>query len=224
MRITHLWKEENRSEEGRTRMSVIVEEPGGEKTTLWYSIPEKYSSYLTSSMDPFVLGTLFRAMSGADRMDVHGTVSPSLLTNLEEFQSVWAEWLPDELRRIDIRAEEEQETTSAEEPGGALCAFSGGLDAAFTLYKHRMTDTGRRKRDINACLFVQGFDIPVDADEVFERVTARNRKMTDSIGIELITMKTNYKAVDVNWRHSHGLGVGSSLMVLNGGFSEGLIG
>lgn len=230
---THLWIEDTIETDGKAIASVTIEENvKPERSCLWYSVPAEHRSALTKSCDPFVLGTLFKAMRESTDLVVHGEVSPSLLHNVDEFQEAWTCWLPQRYNKIDIIAEVEREQPKAEPPGAAVLAFSGGVDSCFTAWRHSTGRCGRQKQDIRAGLMVHGFDIPLDQSDVFERAAEKSEAMLTSLGIRLIPIATNFKAfrqnwVDAegarNWVDAHGAGVASCLMMLQGGFVAGLI-
>src|SRR5215470_12231806 len=104
---THLWLEEALEAESTITLSAIIESPKRGRCKLWYRIPSQFSSLITSSGDPFIVGNIFLIMSeGADCI-VHGRVSPSLLRNLAEFQAAWSCWHPNRYRQEEITAETE---------------------------------------------------------------------------------------------------------------------
>jgi len=133
---------------------------------LWYQVPNEDSSLLNSSLDPFVVGTIFRAMIQSTDFVVHGQVSPSLLQNLTEFQAAWTCWNPKRYKEIEIIAQVEQEQPQAQLSDRAISTFSGGVDSCFTVFRHRKGLCGRLRRNLQACLMVHGFDIPLDQKEV----------------------------------------------------------
>ncbi|MBD0300919.1 MAG: hypothetical protein ICV85_01725, partial [Tolypothrix sp. T3-bin4] len=109
MRKTHLWLEEPIEANDSTTVSVTIENHDQSRTRLWYRVPSQYGSVISSSCDPFVVATLMLAMSLSTDVVVHGEVSPSLLRNLEEFQSAWICWCPQKYQKIEIQAEVERE-------------------------------------------------------------------------------------------------------------------
>lgn len=165
-------------------------------------------------------------MGQASQLVIHGEVSSSLLSNLEEFQSAWASWLPNELCEIPITAEVEREPTLASDQADAILAFSGGVDSSYTAFCHAKRLKGRTQQPLKAGLFVHGFDIALSQPEVFERATQRADRMLSSVGMEVIPLVTNFRTVMdplIHWEHSFGTAIASGLLLLQNRFSRGLI-
>lgn len=210
--------------DSETIASVTIEAHKHKRQVLWYCLPTKYSSMLTKSSDPFVLGTLFTAMNRSTDLYVHGEVSPSLLRNLEEFQEVWRCWMPEQYTKIDIVADVEREQPKASNPDGAIVAFSGGVDSCFTAWSHHIGSRGRRRCNLQAGVMVHGFDIPIKKNDAFERASERSKKMLTSLGMEFIPIATNFRQLGNIWEDAHGVAIASCLMMLQGGYVAGLIG
>lgn len=229
MRQTHLWPEEVIASDGSTTINITIEYPDSDSQLLWYRLPEEYSSLITPSCDPFVVATVQMAMSQSTDLVVHGQVSPSLLQNLTEFQAAWACWRPERYKQIEITAEVEQELPMAESSDKAISAFSGGVDSCFTVFRHRTGRCGRWQRNIQACVMVHGFDIPLEQQPVFDCAFENSRAMLASLELELIPIATNLKKLQreirLNWLDAYGPAVASSLMLLQGGgYTAGLVG
>jgi hypothetical protein len=221
-RTIHIWKEEPVINGPTVSVSSVIEIPEEGQKTLWYGLPAARSAWLTKGADPFVLATLFTAMRRKADLRVHGEVSPSLLRNLEEFQSAWVCWRRDRYARIDITCDCEREQVRASLPGGALGLFSGGVDGAFTFF-HNLRGSGKWSQVLKAGLMVHGFDIPLQQEDAFAGAVERSRLMLKSLGIELITMATNFRDLGDVWVEAHGAGAASCLTLLQGGFRAGLI-
>ena len=106
-------------------------------------------------------------LHGLRRVRVRGTVSPSLLDNVERLQFIWERWSIDcrgreavRYRRVDIEADDVAETDPPSEPSAAVAAFSGGVDSAFTIYRHVTRRAGRGTRDVRAAALIHGMEIP----------------------------------------------------------------
>lgn len=221
---THLWKEDFVEHNGHVVAGATIESDGGVKSHLWYRFPSEYRHLLTESADPFVVATLFFAMKKGTDLIVHGQVSPSLLQNLEEFQSAWSCWCPARYSKIEIRADLETELKETCSPDSTISAFSGGVDSCFTVWRHHSKNCGRSTCDIRASLMVHGFDIPLGEHGIFVSAADRSRRMLDDFGIELITMATNFREFSTDdWSYTHGAAVASCLMFFQGTYKNGLI-
>lgn len=223
-RKTHLWIDDPIESDGTIIASATIENPKHERKHLWYRLSEEHSSVITKACDPFVLGTLFMAMLRSTDLYVHGEVSPSLLRNLEEFQSAWICWRPNRYTKIEICADVEKEQPKANNSDGAVVVFSGGLDSCFTVWRHYTGSCGRFRQNIQAGIMVHGFDIPLDQSDVFRRASAKSRRILESVGMELIPMATNFRGLEGDWDDTHGAGLASCLMLLQAGYAAGLIG
>jgi hypothetical protein len=223
MRKTHLWPEETVEANGSTTVSVTIESSDRDHASLWYRVPSEYAALIPSSCDSFAVATLMLAMSQSTDVVVHGEVSPSLLRNLEEFQSAWVCWCPQKYQKIEITAEVEREQLSAAPEEKAIAAFSGGVDSCFTVFRHKAGRAGRLTRNLQAGLMVHGFDIPLAQQQVFERAEEKSRAILASLGVELITMTTNFRELPQDWEDVFGAAVASALMLLRGGYTIGLL-
>jgi hypothetical protein len=70
---------------------------------------------------------------------------------------------------------------------------------------------------------VHGFDIPLAQQEVFERAAEKSSAMLASLGVELIAMATNFRELGQDWEDVFGAAVASTLMLLRGGYTVGLL-
>src|SRR5699024_8902064 len=108
--------------------------------------------------------------------------------------------------------------------GKAMSAFSGGVDATFTLFSHLPGASGVR-RSLSACLLVHGFDIGLEDRSAFDTVLDRARRLHESLGVETFWVRTNSKALNLqDWEHSHGAQIAGCLHLFSPRFSEALIG
>ena len=219
----NLWQEEAIEADGSTTVSVTIERPDQARSQLWYRVPSEHRSLITQSCDPFVVATIFEAMTQATDVEVHGQVSPSLLQNLAEFQAAWSCWRPSWYKQIEITAEVEQEPLNIQPSDKAIAAFSGGVDSCFTMFRHRSGRCGRVQRNIKAGLMVHGFDIPLEQKEAFDRAAEKSKAMLASLGVELIAIATNFRELKQDWEDAHGTGIASCLMLFQKGYGAGII-
>ncbi|MFO7986370.1 MAG: hypothetical protein R6U38_10915 [Desulfatiglandaceae bacterium] len=166
-----------------------------EALRLWYAVPFDQWKYCTlEPMDAFVLAALLKAMEDRAALRVHGPVSASLLNNLEEFQLIFSLWFPDKYGCIDIQADSEVETQPVNDQ--VILSFSGGVDGAFCALNHilRRGPIKRKLFDVNAALYIEGFDINIDYDAQCKAVVQRNRALLKDHGdLIFLNVRTNLK-------------------------------
>jgi hypothetical protein len=219
----HLWPEEPFDDDGGTTYSATIELGRAFRKKLWYKVPAQWSSFVTDSCDPLLLGMIFIAAEHRANIEVHGRISPSLLRNVIDFQNAWQAWLPQQFASIEINADKEAEDEPAQSSGLAICAYSGGVDSSFTIYRHQLYSIGRQKRNIDSALLASGFDFSLDKDETFARRAASAESLLNGIGLNLITMQTNFRELNSHWIYTHGAALASSLMLFKRQFTEGII-
>ena len=220
---TNIYPLEPKLIDGQIELAAQIEMPNGQRDRLWYRIPEELAEHVTSSADPFLVAAIFAAMKAKADVQIHGTVSPFLIRNLMEYQAYWYAHMPRKYNRVEIQADEEKETDNNADLDRSICAFSGGIDSCYTVYRHASGICGKLKRNIGAGLFVQGFDISLDEDVAFQRAFRTNEDTLKSLGIPLFSMQTNHRCLFEEWNETHAAGLASALMFFKRGFSEGII-
>ncbi len=208
--------------DGHVERRALVRGHAEAPATLWFRVPAEQASLLSPSADPFLIGTLFLAMRRGRNLHVHGRVSPSLLASLDRFQAIWARWLPDEVRRVELTADELLEAPEA--PARACLTFSGGLDSCFSAWRHRPhAATGVARHPLGAGLLVHGFDVPLASVDLFEQAAEAAQAILASIDVPLLRMSTNLRELVTPWHDTHGACLAACLHLLGGGFREGVV-
>ena len=158
-----------------------------------------------------VLAVLFRAMREGRDIYIDAPVSKSLLDNLEEFQAAFSMWLP-KLKKVDIIAQSEVTSSPAAPADDAVVAFSGGVDASFTVYRHLFKKAGKRHKNLRTAVLVHGFDIPPDKDEAFRKAADTAETILGDTGISIATVRTNVKLLlGFSWEQSFVAALGACL-------------
>jgi len=204
------------------RREALLRRAGGQEKIAWFEDP---AGQLADHNDagPFLLASMLTWMQDGAAVHVHGTLSSQLLDNLDELQRIWQRWRPDKYRRVIITADAVQDATSRKAP--AVAAFSGGVDATYTVLRHRTDLAGRASLPLEAALLVHGFDIELANSEAFSRAEKRARLLLQDTGIEVLTMRTNIRHLfDQEWEDGFSLAVGACLSMLSSRFGYGLIG
>jgi hypothetical protein len=186
---------ENCDENGWMRININLKRSYDEDLKLWYSVPPDQWKYVSCDlMDPFVIGALLKAMEDRSTLRVHGPVSTSLLNNLEEFQIIFSTWFPDKYQRIDIVPDCETEEQMASHK--IILSFSGGVDGAFSALNHvlKKGPIKRKRFDVGAILYIEGFDVNINYDAQCRNVVERNRKLFRAFPhLTFLNVRTNLK-------------------------------
>ncbi len=205
--------------------------------TLWYEFsagPRNPTVEIAppddAEADSYLLAMLFDAMQEGRRIVVQGTVCKTLLSNLVELQAAWHKWVPG-YRSQPIEVEDARcpaSTTGPSTPGrdtNAICAFSGGVDATFSVWRHHRGSASWRSQSIGACAIVHGFDIPLADQGSFDRALLRSQRTLDELAIPLIAIRTNYRQLSrVDWQHAFASALVAALGNLKSVASTCLIG
>jgi hypothetical protein len=200
-----------------------LEYASGETRDLWYRFSASLKDRCTSSADPFMTAAVIHAMRLGEPVMVEGTVSPSLLWNLDRYMAAWNQWKPDLYKRVEVRAREEKELP-APATDGVIMGFSGGIDSSFSAWQHAKKLAGRQQLPLTAGVFVLGFDIPLGSEQGdYKSAFEKAKIMTDSIGIELISVVTNFRELDDWWEHAYPAGLASVEKLFQGYYAGGLI-
>ena len=213
-------------EHGQTRSCLLKQTTMGESLTeqeLWFAYPINLPMPEDDDCDSYLLATLLPAMQLGAAIRVHGSVSHELLANLTELQYVWNKWLPERYFLIDVQVDRIRACDVQVE--GAIAAFSGGVDAQFTAYRHATGRAGYATRDIKAGVFVHGFDIPLDDTEGFDSAVEVATEVLSDINVDLLPVKTNVRALwSIDWEEYHAAAIASVLCGLKRYAGIGLIG
>jgi hypothetical protein len=167
---------------------------------------------------------VFYAMHIGAPLHVEGPVSRSLLERLEDFVAVWSTWRPDLYRRIEVTAAEEV-SGATNVPRKAVMAFSGGVDASFTAWRHAQGQVGRRGREIQAAMLIHGLvDIPLDRPEAYEQAVRSAQTSLASLRVPLVRLRTNWvERLCINWGMEFGAGIATCLRNWQGVVDTALI-
>jgi hypothetical protein len=70
---------------------------------------------------------------------------------------------------------------------------------------------------------VHGYDIPLEREDAFRRASDRAARILASLGMALIPAATNVRVLPGDWGDVHGAALAFALMMLQGGFSTGVV-
>jgi len=212
--------------EGLATLGWELRAEGAAPFVLTHALPEAQACRFTDPArgDHALVVALLHAMARGLDIRVEGAVSPRLLDGLETLQTIWHRWVPARYAPVRIDVAEEAEAPAAPRDAGAVIAFSGGVDGTYSFFRHFTGAAGRATRRPTAALLVHGMDIPLDQPEVFAGALARGARMLEGTGVPLLPIRTNARALGMDWEDSFGLQLIGCFLVFQGNFSAGIHG
>ncbi|MGB7934199.1 MAG: hypothetical protein WCH04_18635 [Gammaproteobacteria bacterium] len=169
---------------------------------LWFQFDTSIMPPEDDDCDSYLLAVFMDAMKEGRNVNVKGTVSKWLLSNLIEYQAAWNKWLPDIYSLIEISVDSVRANNNIA-VSGAICAFSGGVDSTFSVWRHSQRKCHYRSQEIKLCSIVHGFDIPLADEVAFDNARKRAEKTLKDINVDIVPIRTNYKKIaKANWEHA----------------------
>lgn len=150
------------------------------------------------------------ARQGHDLELVGGLVDQEGLDNAGDALALLHSWFPETMGVVvDVTAR--TRTTTSGRPTGTGCFFSGGVDSFYSVQTER--------ERITHLVFVHGFDIKIDDDDLADRVRDELHGAADELGLPLLVVRTNIRQlsdpVGLAWdRHYHGAALGGVAQML----------
>lgn len=163
---------------------------------LWFRVDPEWKHFLQPRCDAFLAAMLPLAAHLGEDIEVLGPLSPKLLYGAREYLRIVHARLPTQNHRVEIRA---SQLSHAAHPStdahGTACAFSGGVDAFYTLWSHLPEREPIVDYRIRHALMVNGFDLDVDLDEAAHFPALRNiyAPMFEELGLSFIVLATNLR-------------------------------
>lgn len=162
---------------------------------------------LTDRAEPFIAAGLLPSMQLGQPLQVAGAASPQLLRSLPTIQQIFHCW-DSRLQLIPVHVDSESTAGHAGKRGVA-CFFSGGVDSFYTAIRHL--------DEIDALIFVHGFDIAYQDRDIQDEVARSLGKAAEELGKPLIQVKTNIRGLldpHVSWDWTHGAAAASVALIL----------
>lgn len=154
---------------------------------------------------------------------IDGTLTQSILYNLDEFLKIWSNWRPDLFSQISIRAKNVvKDSPGIKKP--AVIAFSGGVDACFSLVAHQTRLLGASSREIGLGVLIVGFDLRHGEAASIDTAYEGAKKALASFGVGCAIIETNWQQdFCPDWLMGFAAGVSCVLQTLAGQYSAGIL-
>jgi hypothetical protein len=159
--------------------------------------------------DALVAAALQPAMVVGEALCVEGSVSSRLLSSVPTIQDVFESWAPSRFHPVTVVAPA-RPSNASDSSSGVAAFFTGGVDSFFTVLTHA--------DELDALVFVHGFDIALEATAHRQRVAVALRAAADQLGLPLLEVETDVRAFSddyVDWRDEyHGAALASVALLL----------
>lgn len=174
--------------------------------------------------DASLAAALLPAMRRGEDLEVTGPVSGRLLDGAQSIQDVFWTWdrtlrpTAPWYRRVAVSAPRADGPRHG--PGrGTAAFFTGGVDSFYTAVVHR--------RELDALVFVHGFDVPLGDASLRSEVGDRLGDAARGLGLPLIEVETDLRSLGdgsgVPWADYHGAALASVALLLAPRFSRVLV-
>jgi hypothetical protein len=189
-----------------------------------HEVPSEFDGLLSHDRaDHLVCATLLFAMAHGRDLHIEGTVSPMLLGGISQLQLIWNKWRPLKYEMVSVTADRTEEPLLRRPDPPALFTFSGGVDSTYSMLKHASAETKTGNLKPAAGLLVHGADIPLEDESGFKTAFDKAQRILDGIRLPVIPLKTNSRELENDWEDSHGLELSACLLILQAGFSHGVL-
>src|SRR3989338_4189315 len=197
----------------RDNDAQIVRAPitiGGVSHEIWYRLSEGLA---VSPAESFLAAALIPAMKVGGSLHVTESISPKLRDALPTIQDILHCW-DRAFQKIAIELTPRC-INGANPPKWVGCFFSGGVDSTYTVLKHR--------GEINALVFVHGFDLSLANTQLRRRVSHSLQLAARELGKAFIEVETNLRELADDYAHwgnvYHGAALASIALLLAPQFS-----
>lgn len=208
-----------------TTLTWHIHSNQGWQFDLRHEVPQAHQGSLADPErgDHALVCVLLEAMRRGEDIRLAGHVCPTLLDHLETLQRIWHRWRPALLKTVHISVDQERANAPPSKVQRALFMYSGGVDATFSLMRHASTLSSRNRLDPAAAMLVHGADIPLDDAAAFQRAVRRAEPVLNKLGIPLIPMRTNSRALYPNWEDAFGMNIAGCMLAMQNGFTDGVL-
>ena len=173
------------------------------KETLYFKFPIEYQDELSNLADPWVILCMHKMMRTGGTFYINGYISASLLDNLEKYYDCWRTLRPD-YKAIQLVPDAEFDDSKKKLTNSAIMTFSGGLDASFSLFRHKTGRAGRNAKNIEKAILLFGMaDTPLKKPDEFRMHAENARALCEDLGVDFLTVETNFCLYWSDWGVEH---------------------
>ncbi|WP_347455976.1 hypothetical protein ABEF89_12180 [Acinetobacter thermotolerans] len=206
--------------------TLIYEERGFIFKSLFrLSFPDDFLYRPVQVYDGFLFAVVSKSMRSGEDLYTDLPISAWGLRQANLLIEAWNNLNPSEYAKIQIFASKVCEDLIVSEKNEAISAFSGGVDACFTLVRHNENDWNNASYNIKNVLCVHGFDIKADAYNEYEKLMTRVSPILDYYECKRLNVWTNItETLEQDWEMTHSAQLACCLHLFSEHFTTALLG
>jgi len=187
--------------------------------------PEEFDYIPVKSYEGFIFAVIFKAMECGEDLIIDLPLSPKGIHNINYLIEAWHNYFPKKYKRIKLIANNIDQSIKPKN-NEAISAFSGGVDACFTLLRHNQDDWEHHSSfQLKNVLCVQGFDVPSDKNKEYQELLKRISPIFKQFNCQKLEVWTDLKEVsNQDWEMSHACQLACCFHLFSEHFDYALIG
>jgi hypothetical protein len=173
---------------------------------LWFRFPSSYSNYISEKSDGFLVCLCLVASYFQENVDVRGSISPKLASNIDRFLQPYYKAYPSTYHRVVLNYEKLEDHSNQYLPDATVTAFSGGIDSSFTIWSHFFPSEAPEPVMLTHGLFINGMDIYKADDDSFDLLYEEYLSIFTKMDLGLFKCNTNaydFYKLRQNWAIAH---------------------
>lgn len=179
--------------DGKVRLSARVETAGGSGSTpnaLWFEVPEEFETLIYSGIESFVAVLYPTAMKLGQDIHLDDVFSPRLDYNIRLAGQVLHAMEPRLFKPVRIHHRGLRPDPPARAAGVGMM-FSGGIDAFFTLMRHRPGTQAVPDYTLTHGVFLTDFELIPQRPASEQKALAVFKDLFEKLGLTLATATSN---------------------------------
>lgn len=193
-------------------LSADVMSKNGNAHSIYFEVDKEFKDFIVKDASPFLAVALPLSMKKGEDLEIDGSVSKHLVSNLPDIMKILKSW---DLGFNPISTTAKSYREDSKSSNNIGCFFSGGVDSFYTYLKN--------KNKIKYFIFVHGFDISARDVDLYNKIEKNIIRIANQENVKLIRVKTNVREVFdqyFDWIMSHEFAVASVALFLGRGFKE----
>lgn len=178
-------------DDGQHRTKVKVTFGDGTERKLWFDTAPEIPFVETNAADIWMPIMLLTAMGRGEDLEFVEPFSERSEA-LDRIQDIMTTWFPKDLRHVSIHGPDEK-TGARGRRGLRRRQSNQGTASFFTLGVDSFHTFGKNRDELDALLYVFGFDVPLKKVSAVKRVRAMLEDVSTESGKHLLTARTNTK-------------------------------